>query len=346
MDFEIRPLTTTNAESIRKFLGTQTSLMSQGFEPETLVKFETAELLEALAHGRGTVLAAYLGDSLKGIIHLQPSSFDSSVYGIKIGAIARFFAAERERDETLHSLLLTRLFDVGRELGIEHLTCKIAVSDVAARHALERNRFLLMDTSVEYSWKTSAIRVEESEHSLSLQTSAGLSSGPIKILKLGASFRPCTPADLPELERIARQSFTQDTLSHYAVDPLLPLEKTGDFYAQWVRNAALGQFGDLLLVACLGERLVGFQAFRREHRFSEITGIATGSMGIGAVDPEYRGGGIFPGLMVCVLRWCNEAGIHLARGTTLVNNFRMHRTCVATGSIIRNCYHSFHRPLK
>jgi dTDP-4-amino-4,6-dideoxy-D-galactose acyltransferase len=344
----LRRLSQADSGRILEFLSTSglaASIPTYGLNSETQLKIEMSGISRILQHEEGLCLGAFRNGSIEGLACLMRAAFDSSVYQLEMGEVSSFLAHENRREATLHGSLLRCILRSASKLGIEHLSCRIPVDDVAARHALELAGFLLMDTSVEYSWNPTLIEISESEHSLNVRTPATSPGSSFRILKLGVTYRPSRSEDLPALEEIARRSFTQDTLSRYSVDPALPLERTGNFYARWINNAVRGSFGDLVMVACAGERPVGFQAFRREAEFSELLGVPAGSMGIGAIDPNFRGGGIFPGLMATVLAWCGREGIRLARGRTLVNNFRMHRTCAATGGTIRACFHSFHRTL-
>lgn len=345
----VRRLSQADSGRILEFLsapGVAAHVLSYGLISETLLKIEMSGISRILQHEEGLCLGAFRDGRIEGLACLMRAAYDSSVYQLEMGEVSGFLARENGREAALHGLLLRRILRSASKLGLEHLSCRIPVDQVAARHALELAGFLLMDTSVEYSWNPAAIEVSESEHSLNVRTPAASPGSTFRILKLGATFRPARVDDLPVLEEIARRSFTQDTLSRYSVDPALPLERTGNFYAGWISNAVKGAFGDLVMVACAGDRPVGFQSFRREAGFSEQLGVPAGSMGIGAVDPGFRGGGIFPGLMATVLAWCGKEGIRLARGRTLVNNFRMHRTCTATGGTIRASFHSFHKTLK
>lgn len=299
----------------------------------------------ASALGADTLITCRRGERLCAVAALGRARLDEEIYGRGMGDL-RYMLADGSYAEAseAHDAILERAWQAAHELGISHLSCSVSVDHVAPRHALQRAGFLLMDTKVEYTWTPSLVHSERKSYGFLLRAASepGEAAEAMRLLTLGASVRPFQPPDLELLQVIAAEAFTQRTLTRYTVDPALPVADTARLYARWIENAATGKFGDLTMVAEADGAPIGFQVLRVERALSDAIGFQIGAMGIGAVVPDARGAGVFPALLTEILTWCRERGLRFARGGVLVNNYRMHRSCMATGGKVAACYHTFH----
>lgn len=302
-------------------------------------------------HARRTVragdplIACRRAGKLAAIGALRRQKFDSEIYGLGMAEL-RHVVADGPYAEARAAVerLVDEAWRIAAGAGIEHLACCIGVDDVAARHALEARGFLLMDTKVEYAWTPSLVTSDKRAFGYVVRAAAEPSEAAeaMRLVTLGSTIRPFEPADLAALQSVAAQAFTERTLTRYTVDPSLPTAKTAQLYATWVENAALGRFGDLLLVAEVEARPVGFQMLRVERDLGELVGGTIGAMGIGAIEPGSDAQGAFPALLTEILGWARAQGLRWVRGGVLVNNLRMHRSCVMTGAAVAACQHTFH----
>ena len=297
------------------------------------------------ALGADVLIACRRGERLCATAALSRARLDEEIYGRGMGDL-RYFIADGSYAEAVEAYraILEQAWQAAHERGIGHLSCGVSVDDVAARHALQHAGFLLMDTKVEYAWTPSLVHSERKSYGFLLKAASepGEAVEAMRLLTLGASVRPFQPADLEMLQAIAAEAFTKRTLTRYTVDPALPVADTARLYARWTENAAVGQFGDLTMVAEADGAPIGFQILRIERKLSDAIGYSIGAMGIGAVVPDARGAGVFPALLSEILSWCRERGLRFARGGVLVNNYRMHRSCMSTGGKVAACYHTFH----
>ncbi len=318
---------------------------SYGAEPEHVVDHAVRAALTAEA-----IVGVRRGEELRAATVLSRAALDQEIYGRGMGEL-RHLLADGDYGQAREALgeLLEAAWREAHQRGISHLNATVSVDDVAARHALEDAGFRLMDTRCEYMWTPALVRAEKKPYGFLLRAAADAeeTAEAIRLVTLGAVVRPFQPEDLPALQDIAAEAFTQRTRTRYTVDPSLPLADTARLYSRWVENAATGAFGDLTVVAELDGAPIGFQILRIERALGESIGVQIGAMGIGAVVADNRGSGAFPALVTEILTWCRERKLRFARGGVLVNNVRMHRSCMATGGTIAACYHAFHghRPL-
>lgn len=313
---------------------------SYGADPERVVDHAVRTALAAEA-----IVGLRRGDELAAAAVLQRAALDQEIYGRGMGELRHLLAdGEYGAARTALGELLEEAWRAAHQRGISHLSATVSVDDVAARHALEDAGFRLMDTRVEYVWTPALVRAERKPYGFLLRATAepDETAEAIRLVTLGATVRPFEPDDLPALQTIAAEAFTQRTRTRYTVDPTLPVEDTARLYARWVQNGATGAFGDLTMVAELDGMPIGFQILRIERGLGEAIGLQIGAMGIGAVVADNRGSGAFPALVTEILTWCRERKLRFARGGVLVNNVRMHRSCMATGGTIAAAYHAFH----
>jgi ribosomal protein S18 acetylase RimI-like enzyme len=93
------------------------------------------------------------------------------------------------------------------------------------------------------------------------------------------------PAEAAAVAAIAGRSFRY---SRFHLDPAFPKEVADRVKREWIANAARGQRGDSLLVACDGEKPVGFLAVLT----ARSEGIPCAVIDLIAVDPDAQGRGI------------------------------------------------------
>lgn len=154
--------------------------------------------------------------------------------------------------------------------------------------------------------------------------------------------RPYREGDRAPLVELARRTYRSELRTRYGRDGSLAQVRVGDLYARWFELACDGSFGDIVAVAEVDGRPVGFNTLKRERALSDATSVGFGAHGISAVDPNCRGMGIQPAMLHWLAQWQDGQGGGFTRGRVLVDNHPMQRACLKSGGFIAHAYHTFH----
>jgi GNAT superfamily N-acetyltransferase len=311
---------------------------------ELTARHQADRLLSAPAGGQfRVVVGVRTHEGLAGAACLEGLQWESGIYGLRMAGVPLLVAAgEPDTTSPVYPELIARLDRLARDASREHLACRIRVDDIALTHALQRAGWLLVDTTLELGWEFARLRIEETPSEFAVTDALDRT---IRVAKGSAVIRTSTAADAEPLARIAREAFTRSTMTRYAADPTLPLERTGELYAQWAGNACRGSFADFVAVAELDAAPVGFQTVKLDRALGEVLGAPWADFGIGATDPSVRGLGVFRAIKWRALAWCRDNRVRHARGRVLASNSAMFRTVLLTGATITAAFHTFHRRL-
>lgn len=159
--------------------------------------------------------------------------------------------------------------------------------------------------------------------------------------------RAFQPTDLPALEHIARDSYTD---SRFLIDPWFPAKARSDeMYALWIRRrcgdlSAPSSFdpADYVVVADADDgQPAGFVTC--VLRPSPDGGAALGVVDLVAVDARARGQGIGEAMVSAALGWFRSQGCQRAEVTTQGRNVRAQRTYQRAGFLTRRAQTWYHR---
>jgi GNAT superfamily N-acetyltransferase len=293
----------------------------------------------------GCLLGGTDGDAT-GYVGLQYLPFESGIYGRRMGCLYTLVAGAEMLGKPVRSLqarLLEAALTSARDLGYSHLACRVPTEDRALANALEGHGFRLMDTTLEFTWDTRRIQIEEDANSWVV---AHLSRRQTRIPKFGTTVREARESDIASLRELAAEAFTARTITRYTADPTLPVGATGRLYSEWVELSVRGEFASAVRVGeYASEGLVGFTTIKRDSSLSRALGFELADMGIAALRQESRGSGVFPLILLSVVHWCAQNGVLIARGRVLCNNYEMQSCCLGTGASITAAFHSFHAHL-
>ena len=143
---------------------------------------------------------------------------------------------------------------------------KVATDDATAIRLLQDGGFYLVDTAVTFEKKV---------------TPESWDDAPEAASKRGHHIRLAQPDDIDGTIAVARNSFAR---SRFHLDPDVPDEVANELRARWVENFFKGKRGEAMLLACDGERVVGFnQLLLRDDAYI---------IDLIAVDAAYRKRGI------------------------------------------------------
>jgi len=191
--------------------------------------------------------------------------WDTAHFGFACADLVRFYASEDLGAEEREGVLVA-VVEEARRRQVKLLSARLRADQLAALQTLQRlGNFLLVDTSVELG---------------------GVRPLP-GTLAVGLELRDPRPADVEELEEVAA-GFTQNRFHR---DPGIPRRLAREVYLSWVREAAAGRRGSLLVAEREGS-VAGFATF---HATDDALGVDV--VGLLAVHPRRRGSGVLAALV-------------------------------------------------
>ncbi|HEY1353762.1 MAG TPA: GNAT family N-acetyltransferase [Ktedonobacteraceae bacterium] len=209
--------------------------------------------------------------SASGSFSWKQDAFDSQILALPVAKVTDFQPAANQHTRLADELTLSlRDHDAGYALY------RCPAQHFQTVHALERNHWRLVDGSIH----------------LDLELTERLFGVP-------ASIRRATAADVPQLQTIARQSFT---FNRYYTDPLIPRAAADEIYAQWIKNSIDHHFADAVFVSADQEKLSGFATLKKD-----------GDVVLVAVTPQHQGRLLGRQLVARALNECIQW--NLARAT-------------------------------
>ena len=187
------------------------------------------EISETVAATTSAVFVAKVSERIVGFAVYADSPWDTRVIGRRIGSLKHLAADEVDPSGgSVKEALVEETVRHAAKCGIECLTAKAHPRDTVTIHALERNRFLLMDTLVDYLFDHCRTPFDQV---ISPRRTAGLTT------RLGI------PADLPQILEIAERAF-KNHFGRYNADPRMPPGQPRMFTANGrAPRSAVGQTG-------------------------------------------------------------------------------------------------------
>jgi len=240
-------------------------------------------------------------------VEAQPATFsqiDSDRFGIRV---ARAHIVPKS---------LTRVLDFCTAEKVDLLIARCDTHELGLAQTMETAGFLLMDTLVYYSFD--------------------LMKRPISEDSPRASVRHLRSGDEAQVESVAAGAF-QGYYGHYHADPRLDPRKCDEGYVSWaVRSCTVRQLATEVLVAELGDKIVGF-ATLRVNSPEEGEGVLFG------VAPEAQGMGIYRSFMVAGMQWCKSQRAKRMVVSTQVTNVAVQKVWCRVGFEPAHSYYTFHK---
>ena len=271
----------------------------------------------------GRLFIAEAGGAVVGALALHRIDWEGGIFGVEMARVPCLLAVGDEaRSREVAAALLERAWEAFVSWGTQHVSAIVLAEQTGILHAFEEAGWRLVDSTLEFTWEVG-------------RTHPG-STDPRLIIR--------TPRDTDRclLRKLACDAYTQSIRTRWSADPWLPLEKTGELYARWFDLACDGVFGDVVAVAEVDGRAIGFNTFKFEPALSEATGVGIAAHGIAAVNPEYRGLGAQPAMLHYLAEWLGKRDGRFARGRVLINNYPMQRACLKSGAFVTQAYHTCH----
>jgi GNAT superfamily N-acetyltransferase len=253
------------------------------------------------------------------------SDWEASIYGLPMARVPLVFTTTP--DDVVGARITARgLLEAAgaaiEEMGARHCSVLVQSEETGVIHALCDAGWRMVDSTLDFTWECG-------------RTNPGKVDSRVKL-------RASAEQDRDPLVQLAREAYTHSIRTRFGSDPWLPVEKTGELYARWLELACDGEFADVVVVAEVDGRPVGFNTFKLDSRLTEATGVGFGAHGIAAVAPEYRGLAGQPAMLHWLTEWQRERGGCFNHGRVLTNNYSMQRACLKSGAFVTQAYHTFH----
>ena len=224
------------------------------------------------------------------------------------------FGVVTARADELTSGVVQHALDFCTSHDVELLIARCRAEDLDVTRALSAAGGALMDTLVYYE--------------------RDLSTRPVDA-RLVERIELLAPADVAQVESIARESFTEYS-GHYHADRRLDREACREVYASWARACCGSRSpGGFVLVAGPPEQRHGFACFR-------LNASAEGELVLGAVHPGVRGGGLYTQLTLAGMARYQASGVTRFVTSTQLTNWPAQAAWVKGGLRPYRAYHTFH----
>ncbi len=212
--------------------------------------------------------------------------------------------------------------------GIEFLLCKAYTDDIVTIHALEQQRYYLVDTLLDY--------VYDSQRNPLNAVSTPPKSADISIRLAEAS-------DQDALIELASKSF-QGHFGRFHADEFISEQQATAVYEEWIKSSCSG-YADWIVVAEVNHLIAGFSIWKKPTPNEQALSIPVGHYSIAATDPTFAGRGLF-GMLTYAGMQLLDGLCYCIEGPTHINNYPVQRGYTKLSWRIVDARHSFHKWLK
>ncbi|MCK4546901.1 MAG: GNAT family N-acetyltransferase [Candidatus Eisenbacteria sp.] len=268
-----------------------------------LVLSEIRGLLEA----GGFCLAGMRGGGPVGLVTGQELGWDSEQLGVAAGRLTHLLVWD---PEVSRRSLVREAVDECRRRGILHLSCRVPSPDIPSVHALQAERFRVVEALLTFGFRhgRDQVRMERS----------------------GALVAPCdgSEEEIRWVAGLAAVAFDQD---RFHVDPRVPRERADELHRAWIENSCRG-FADVVFVArdAAGGARLGFLSCKKQEAASNSLPLSFANIVLGAVAPEARGRGVYTDLNLEAMDW-SQARVDVLEVGTQYTNVQAARLYMRTG---------------
>ena len=284
------------------------------------------QIVESLSDKSSISYVACIGDKVIGLAILKELDWDSDIFGVRMARIEHLITDETIiNTEKVKNNLISFICCQCACSGIEHLSCRVNTDDIASVHALEKSRFRLMDTLLNYAFDFRKHTTLIEDHKPQYK---------VRLIHKGED------KDIAEVARVAFQNH----FGRFHADKRFPRKKAAELYAEWAKNAYKG-YADCIFVAEVDGRLVGYSVWSEPGITQQLLGTRIGLYGICGIHPDAHGKGIFKSLTLAGMKWL-EGKADIVEGGTLVNNYPVQRGYATLGWQIIDARYTFHKWIK
>ena len=287
------------------------------------------EISQSLVDESSIAFASIASGTINGFIVYNDSPWDSQITGQHIGTVKHLAVSPGDRigTEILHELIDALTRDLAKR-GTQCVVCKVQANELAVAHALEQRGFLLMDTLQDFVFDFARSPIEKI-------------NPPQRDKKL--TIRRANPADLAALMAISEKAFA-NYFGRYHADPQMPPGTANQIYIEWV-HAAFRGWADWILVAEVCGKIAGYGLWRKPLEIEEKNSLRIAHYDLAAVDPEFRGRGLYTALALDGMDIARDYAQYLI-GPVHVSHYPVQHNLHKLGWRVSGARHSFHKWLR
>jgi dTDP-4-amino-4,6-dideoxy-D-galactose acyltransferase len=194
-----------------------------------------------------------------------------------------------------------------RESGIDCVYCLVAADDFERAWRMEAVGFVARDLRLEFHRQVDSTRAAEAQ-----------------------ALRPCTESEVDVLAGLSASGFRR---TRFAADPGFPRVAVARLYDVWLRNSVAGYADAVLVSGAVGAP----QGFVTLHASGQVARI-----GLIAVDPAARGGGVGQQLVEGAIQWAADRKCNQLRVVTQGSNTAAQRLYQRCGFLSATAHTWFH----
>jgi len=267
------------------------------------------------------MLLAKSGSEPVALLSWQPLKWDSAHFGLPMAGIRHVLGGvNQELDFAAKKLLIQTALRRLKDQGFQHLSARLSADDFNAILALEKNGFYLADTMVIYAYDYRKRRT------------------PPRV-KPGCELRFYRPSDF-QLVKDSVAPIFQGYPGRFHRDPNLDRDRSDRLYFQWLLNSCKGM-ADRVILALVRGRLAGIATLETRGELSRRLGFGVGEIPLVGVAPEFRGRGVYTG-MVNFAQNHFKNRIAVLRYSTQLNNLFVQRALTNLGFQVTCALQTFH----
>ena len=254
---------------------------------------------------------------LLGFAQWKRLAFDSALYGFPMGRVRS--VVSRHDDSRTEEALLKDVIAQARAIGIEHLHLRAPSAAWSLLWAAQAAGFRVIAGQT-YFLRSDGRAGRDAAHR-------------------APRIRAGVPSDLPVMQRITREAFSDGTRFH--LDPALPRATAETVHARWIENAVNGTMADQVLVAELKRAVVGYVTCLCDRPLQKRTGVRMGEINLIAVDASVRGRGVGRALVEAAWRWFRAHRVPAVTVNTESTNLPAIRVYLASGFRVSHATYEF-----
>lgn len=274
---------------------------------ETVARHHESRIAALLKDPACYVAVANQGSRPAGIAAWRVLPWDTGQFGFpaaKIDLLAAPGAYRQSRD--VQSALLRRILRDAAAQHVRHLTARVDAGSMATIHALEGCRFETIDGIQTFAFHLGSIPPD---------------------CPSDVETRLFRDADLEQVLAISRRAYILD---RFHADPALERAQADAIHEEWVRNSCLGITAEAVVVACDGDRVLGYETCLVDRGAASSLGMEPGSIGLVATSEEARGRGVATAATCAALKWFRDQKVELVEVGTQLRNIpasRLYEKC-------------------
>jgi ribosomal protein S18 acetylase RimI-like enzyme len=296
-----------------------------GADEKNVISYIYKEINRTIESKENISFIAKDGDNIIGLITFGDLPWDSKLFGQKMGSIRHLIVNPEYKDKIkVADSLISDVVQSAKGKKYEFILRKINTDDITSLHAMETNKFRLVDTLLDYvydPYKKPFTNLTQ------------------PVLTAGASLRLATIEDEAELILIAQQAF-KNHFGRYHSDENIPKDKANKVYEEWISSSLKG-YADFIIIMEIEGRIAAYSIWRNPTDEELKDKLPVGHYSLGAVHPDYFGMGLFYAITHEGMRRL-VTKVKCIEGPTHVNNYPVQRGYAKLGWQIYDAHHSFH----